>query len=276
MSIFFQDDRVLSRECSVLPIKDISEGLYYYTLGPPCGAAVVMATRGTRPIKLVVVGDGTVGKTCLLIAYTSRSFPAEEYSPTIELAIKVDGDGFSFENYSGIMEIDNVNVSLALWDTAGQEEYERLRPLSYPMTDAFLLCFSIDNMASYNNIVTKWQPEIKHYCNKAPYILVGRLFPVYVLTLCNYFLCDIIPYLLIYLQWIIERGVSECECPLMEYVLLYFLNYSLAVVAAGTKADLRNEKSGVRYVTKAMGKKLAAKIRAVQVHRDFRQESRLC
>ncbi|UYV78761.1 RhoL [Cordylochernes scorpioides] len=150
---------------------------------PPCGAAVVMATRGTRPIKLVVVGDGTVGKTCLLIAYTSRSFPAEEYSPTI------------FENYSGIMEIDNVNVSLALWDTAGQEEYERLRPLSYPC---------IDNMASYNNIVTKWQPEIKHYCNKAPYILVG------------------------------------------------------------TKADLRNEKSGVRYVTKAMGKKLAAKIRAVK------------
>ncbi|KAK2843631.1 hypothetical protein Q7C36_011846 [Tachysurus vachellii] len=89
--------------------------------------------------KLVVVGDGACGKTCLLIVFSKDEFP-EVYVPTV------------FENY------------LALWDTAGQEDYDRLRPLSYPDTDVILMCFSVDSPDSLENIPEKWVPEVKHFC----------------------------------------------------------------------------------------------------------------
>lgn len=119
-----------------------------------------MTTAAARPIKIVVVGDGTVGKTCLLIAYTTNSFPAE-YVPTV------------FDNYAGSLMCDNLKVNMTLWDTAGQEDYERLRPLSYPNTDVFLLCFSVDNFNSYDNILSKWCPEVRHHCPKAPIVLIA-------------------------------------------------------------------------------------------------------
>ena len=65
-------------------------------------------------------------------------------------------------------------VELALWDTAGQEDYDRLRPLSYPDTDVILICFSIDSPDSLQNVVEKWTPEVRHFCPKVPVILVGN------------------------------------------------------------------------------------------------------
>ena len=65
-------------------------------------------------------------------------------------------------------------VELALWDTAGQEDYDRLRPLSYPDTDVILMCFSIDSPDSLENIPEKWTPEVKHFCPLVPIILVGN------------------------------------------------------------------------------------------------------
>lgn len=97
-----------------------------------------------------------------------------------------------------------VQVELALWDTAGQEDYDRLRPLSYPDTDVILMCFSIDSPDSLGetlpvlglavwfsspparrahcasspptaeNIPEKWTPEVKHFCPNVPIILVGN------------------------------------------------------------------------------------------------------
>ena len=54
-----------------------------------------------------------------------------------------------------------MQVELALWDTAGQEDYDRLRPLSYPDTDVILMCFAIDNPDSLENIPEKWTPEVR-------------------------------------------------------------------------------------------------------------------
>ena len=116
--------------------------------------------HGFKPIKCVVVGDGAVGKTCLLVSYTTNAFP-NEYVPTV------------FDNYTTNVMFRNTPINLALWDTAGQSEYDRLRPLSYPFTDAFLVCFSLVNPASYENVKQKWQPEIRHHCPETPIILVG-------------------------------------------------------------------------------------------------------
>ncbi|KAF6211974.1 hypothetical protein GE061_012491 [Apolygus lucorum] len=111
--------------------------------------------------KLVIVGDGACGKTCLLIVFSKDQFP-EVYVPTV------------FENYVADIEVDGKQVELALWDTAGQEDYDRLRPLSYPDTDVILMSFSIDSPDSLENIPEKWTPEVKHFCPNVPIILVGN------------------------------------------------------------------------------------------------------
>lgn len=111
--------------------------------------------------KLVVVGDGACGKTCLLIVFSKDEFH-EGYVPTV------------FETYVADIEVDNKQVQLALWDTAGQEDYDRLRPLSYPDTDVILMCFSVDSPDSLENIPEKWVPEVKHFCPNVPIILVGN------------------------------------------------------------------------------------------------------
>ena len=84
-----------------------------------------------------------LGKTCLLIVFSKDQFP-EVYVPTV------------FENYVSDIEVDGKQVELALWDTAGQEDYDRLRPLSYPDTDVILMCFAIDSPDSLENI-----PEVR-------------------------------------------------------------------------------------------------------------------
>jgi len=110
--------------------------------------------------KLVIVGDGACGKTCLLQVFATGVFP-EDYVPTV------------FENTIADATVDGRAVELALWDTAGQEDYDGLRPLSYPETDVLLITFDISNPDSLENVEEKWAPEVQHYCPDTPVILVG-------------------------------------------------------------------------------------------------------
>jgi len=110
--------------------------------------------------KLVIVGDGACGKTCLLIVFSKGTFP-EVYVPTV------------FENYVADVDVDGKKVELALWDTAGQEDYDRLRPLSYPDSHVILICFAVDSPDSLDNVQEKWISEVMHFCNGLPIILVG-------------------------------------------------------------------------------------------------------
>eukprot|EP00808_Paulinella_micropora_P010077 g19197.t1 len=111
-------------------------------------------------VKAVVVGDGAVGKTCLLVSYTTNSFP-HKYVPTV------------FDNHSCAVALDGRYVSLGLWDTAGQEDYDKLRPLSYPQTDVFICCFSVCSPTSFRNVQNKWWPELHQHAKDTPIVLVG-------------------------------------------------------------------------------------------------------
>lgn len=59
------------------------------------------------------------------------------------------------------------------WLVSLQEDYDRLRPLSYPMTDVFLICFSVVNPASFQNVREEWVPELQEYAPSVPYLLIG-------------------------------------------------------------------------------------------------------
>ncbi|KAG2383107.1 hypothetical protein C9374_004444 [Naegleria lovaniensis] len=109
--------------------------------------------------KIVIVGDGATGKTCLLMTLMNGEFPSD-YVPTV------------YDFYEHPCK-SIPHLSVGFWDTAGPEEYDRLRPLSYPNTDVFYLTFSINSYSSFKNIPEKWIPELRRYCCNVPIILVG-------------------------------------------------------------------------------------------------------
>ncbi|KAK5580689.1 hypothetical protein RB653_000712 [Dictyostelium firmibasis] len=117
----------------------------------------------TKVIKCGVVGDGTVGKTTLLLSYITQAF-ITEYTPTV------------FDNFSAIEEVDDGKlVNVILWDTAGQDDYAQIRTTCYTNCryDVFLLCFSVVNRDSFDNVKYKWLPELKANSPGTPFILVG-------------------------------------------------------------------------------------------------------
>uniref|UniRef100_A0A7S4JPA3 Uncharacterized protein n=1 Tax=Paramoeba aestuarina TaxID=180227 RepID=A0A7S4JPA3_9EUKA len=115
-----------------------------------------------QAMKLVVVGDDGVGKTCFLKTFTGpNGFPRDQ------VPIVMDNCSMNLFTSTG------KPINLGLWDTACSEDYDRLRPLCYPATDVYLIFFSVTSPASYENARHKWYPEMKHHCPGPPFIVVG-------------------------------------------------------------------------------------------------------
>ncbi|EPS26899.1 GTP-binding protein RHO3 [Penicillium oxalicum] len=121
---------------------------------PLCGRQKVVQR------KMVLLGDGACGKTSALNVFTRGFFPTV-YEPTV------------FENYVHDIFVDNVHMELSLWDTAGQEEFDRLRALSYEDTHVLMLCFSVDSPDSFENVGSKWIAEINENCPGVKVVLTA-------------------------------------------------------------------------------------------------------
>ncbi|KAL9314150.1 hypothetical protein ACSQ67_019602 [Phaseolus vulgaris] len=145
-----------------------------------------MAATAPRFIKCVTVGDGAVGKTCMLICYTSNKFPTD-YIPTV------------FDNFSANVVVEGITVNLGLWDTAGDDDddgvcmlkgkgcyivfvsntflrargLQQAEALELQGADVFVLAFSLVSRASYENVLKKWIPELQHFAPGIPLVLVG-------------------------------------------------------------------------------------------------------
>jgi len=133
--------------------------------GSPSHSGFVTSHQESPPpsqarAKIVLIGDGAVGKTSLVVSYTTNGYPTE-YVPT------------AFDNYTVVVTVDNKPVRLQLCDTAGQDDFDRLRPLCYPNTDVFLVCFSVVSPTSFYNVSEKWLPEIHLYDPSASIVLIG-------------------------------------------------------------------------------------------------------
>jgi small GTP-binding protein len=110
-----------------------------------------------KAVKCVVVGENAVGKTCFLISCATNAFIGD-YIPILN------------EEHAKV-EVDNQTFHLELFQP--DRDYDRLRPLVYPQTDVFLVCFSIISPASFENVLSKWIPEITRHCPNIPFLLVG-------------------------------------------------------------------------------------------------------
>ncbi|NWW38921.1 RHBT2 protein, partial [Panurus biarmicus] len=125
-------------------------------------------------IKCVVVGDNAVGKTRLICARACNATLSQyrllaTHVPTV----------WAIDQYRVCQEVlersrdvvDEVSVSLRLWDTFG--DHHKDRRFAYGRSDVVVLCFSLANPNSLRHVKTMWYPEIKHFCPRTPIVLVG-------------------------------------------------------------------------------------------------------
>ncbi|VDN59510.1 unnamed protein product [Dracunculus medinensis] len=114
-----------------------------------------------KPLKFVVVGDGGCGKTSLIMVQAGGEF-TDNYIPT------------AFDDYAIEALINGKTKVITVCDTAGEDDYNSLRPLSYPDADVFIVCYSVERPGSIKSIREKWLPEIKKFCPEVPILIIGN------------------------------------------------------------------------------------------------------
>jgi len=128
---------------------------------PDVRRSLVEEKRGPEPtVSCMLVGDGAVGKSSMIISYIANGYP-DEYRQT------------AFDVFTGSVTVDGIPVRIQLMDTAGQEDYDAFRSLCYEHADVFLLCYSVVNPTSFHNVTSKWIPELRAHRPSLPIILVG-------------------------------------------------------------------------------------------------------
>ncbi|KAH7984196.1 ras-like GTP-binding protein rhoA [Rhipicephalus sanguineus] len=130
------------------------EAVRFYSVGTPQMTAIRK--------KLVIVGDGEGSERRPLSVFGDGQL-ADAPVPAV------------LENY--VATID-VRAELALWDTAGQEDYDRLRPLSHLKRGSTLMCFSIDS-PDFLHKPESWRPEVRHFCASVSVIFAKVMNPGY-------------------------------------------------------------------------------------------------
>ncbi|KAM6912408.1 rho-related GTP-binding protein RhoU-like [Xenentodon cancila] len=116
--------------------------------------------RLREELSCMLVGDGAVGKTTIIISYIFNGYNSE-YKQT------------AFDVFTGLVHVNGIPTRIKLIDTAGQDKFGHLRSLCYAHVDVFILCFSLVNPASFDNITSKWIPQIRAANQTSPIILVG-------------------------------------------------------------------------------------------------------
>uniref|UniRef100_A0A3B4H6Y0 Ras homolog family member V n=1 Tax=Pundamilia nyererei TaxID=303518 RepID=A0A3B4H6Y0_9CICH len=118
------------------------------------------ANRMREEVSCMLVGDGAVGKTSMVISYIFNGYNTE-YRQT------------AFDVFTGLVHVNGIPTHIKLIDTAGQEMFGHLRSLCYVHVDVFILCFSLVNPISFDNITSKWIPQIRAANPISPIVLVG-------------------------------------------------------------------------------------------------------
>ncbi|GBM20286.1 Rho-related protein racA [Araneus ventricosus] len=127
--------------------------------------------RAPLGLKFTVVGDKAVGKTCLLKTYVYGTFPDGPYVSTV-FPFVADEEYV----YSKTVDYSGTSLLLAMWDRVySTKEDDSLRSLQFDKTHVFLLCFSVADKTSFENIFTIWQREIKKFCCQTYCLLIIRI-----------------------------------------------------------------------------------------------------
>lgn len=113
-----------------------------------------------RTVKVVLLGEGRVGKTSILVRYSANTFSDREES-TIDAAFRTKR-----------LNINDERIVMNIWDTAGQERFHALGPIYYRDADAALLVFDVTDAQSFQRVKT-WVKELRQMVGKEIVIAIA-------------------------------------------------------------------------------------------------------
>ncbi|XP_052829480.1 ras-related protein Rab-35 isoform X2 [Octopus bimaculoides] len=120
-----------------------------------------MANEYDHLFKLLIIGDSSVGKSCLLLRFAENTF-SPSYITTIGVDFKIR-----------TVECNGEKVKLQIWDTAGQERFRTITSTYYRGTHGVIIVYDVTSGESFAN-VKRWLHEIDQNCDLVSRILVGN------------------------------------------------------------------------------------------------------